>query len=70
MKYSAFQCENVNGVHVAFTFTTDIQIVPLSIDTRPEMSLPFICRLMNNCLVNATPDRSQMLLHFFSNVSS
>jgi len=31
-------------------------------DTVPEMSSPFVTRLIDNCLLNARPDRTQMLL--------
>jgi len=33
-----------------------------SVDTSPEMSSPFVSRLIDNCLLYARPDSTQMLL--------
>jgi len=33
-----------------------------SMDTSPEMSFPFVSRLIDNCLLYARPDRTQTLL--------
>jgi len=38
------------------------KIASYSMDTIPEMSSPFISHLIDNCLLYARPDRTQMLL--------
>jgi len=40
-----------------------------STDTSPEMSAPFVSRLINNCLLYARPDHTQTLLQFVLQVS-
>jgi len=38
------------------------EIASHSMDTSPEMSSPFISRIIDNCLLYARPDCTQMLL--------
>jgi len=61
MKCSTIQRENVNREHAATIIATNVQMASHSIDTSPGKSA-FVSRLIDNCLLYARPDRTQMLL--------
>jgi len=60
-KCSTIQRENVNRGHAATIIATNVQnSIPFT-DTSPEMSFPFTSHCINNCLLYAGPDCTQIL---------
>jgi len=61
-KCSTIQRENVNKGHAATIIATNIQNgVPFH-GHKPEILSPFNSRLIDNCLLYARPDHTQMML--------